>query len=316
MTAKAKGVGGLGKGLSALLQDAKLPVVPSMDQGVRELPLSDIQPNRYQPRQEFDESAMEEMAESVKSYGILQPVLVRELPKGGYELIAGERRFRAAKMAGLSKIPVMVRPYSDREISAIALVENLQRENLNIIEESKAYERLLQDFNLTQDELAKSIGRSRSHIANILRLLQLAPKVQDYVQNGSLSMGQAKPLLALEHELQLEAAEIIMDQELSARQVERLVKRLKLQPSSGKKLKTKDNQPEIFLHEAEEKLQRLFGTQVKIKTGTKKNRIEIDFYSDDDLERIIDLVAPSGDELKRRQIEALRKISLSQKFTV
>lgn len=304
--------GGLGKGLSALLKDTKTPTAINRDL-TQELPLNLIKPNRYQPRQEFDESAMEDMVASIKSYGILQPILVRELPNGGYELIAGERRMRAAKLAGLEKIPALIRAYNDREISAIALVENLQREDLNIIEESKAYDRLLKDFSLTQEELAKAIGRSRSHIANILRLLQLAPKVQDYLQNGNLSMGQAKPLLALDENLQVEAADIIQAQELSARQAERLVKRLKAEPG---KISAPTVKEELFLQEAEEKLQRLFGTPVKIKSGSKKSHIEIEFYSDDDLDRIMSLVAPAGDELKRRQIEALRKVSLSQNFTV
>lgn len=309
-----KSAGGLGKGLGALIQDTKSqPAVlkePSL-----ELDIKAIQPNRYQPRHEFAAEAMEEMVASVKTYGILQPVLVRELPQGGYELIAGERRLRAAKLAGLSKIPAMIRAYNDREISAIALVENLQRENLNIVEEAKAYERLLNDFDLTQDELAHSIGRSRPHIANILRLLQLTPEVQEYLQNGELSMGQAKPLLALNGNLQVEAAKLVMEQDMSARGAERLVKRLKEEPKAGPEL-TAEPQTEMYRREAEEKLTQLFGTQVKIKSGVKKSRIEIEFFSDDDLERIMSLVAPTGDELKRRQIEALRKISLSQKFTV
>lgn len=309
-----KSSGGLGKGLGALIKDTKTQSVALKEQSL-ELDIKAIQPNRYQPRHEFAPEAMKEMVASVKTYGILQPVLVRELPQGGYELIAGERRLRAAKLAGLSKIPAMIRTYNDREISAIALVENLQRENLNIVEEAKAYERLLKDFELTQDELAHSIGRSRPHIANILRLLQLTPEVQDYLQNGELSMGQAKPLLALNGNLQVEAAKLVMEQDMSARGAEKLVKRLKEEPKSSSHL-TAEPQTEMYRQEAEEKLTQLFGTQVKIKSGVKKSRIEIEFYSDDDLERIMSLVAPTGDELKRRQIEALRKISLSQKFTV
>ena len=311
-----KTTGGLGKGLGALIQDTKAQGQTTKEP-TPEISVDAIQPNRYQPRREFDAAAMEEMVNSVKTYGILQPVLVRELPRGGYELIAGERRLRAAKMAGLAKIPAMVRAYNDKEISAIALVENLQRENLNIVEEARAYERLLKEFGLTQEELSKSIGRSRPHIANILRLLQLTPQVQDYLQNGEISMGQAKPLLALDGDLQVEAAKLIMEQDMSARGAERLVKRLKEEPTDGQKSASTATSPaEAYRSEVAEKLTQMFGTQVKIKSGTKKSHIEIEFYSDDDLERIMGLVAPTGDELKRRQLEALRKISLSQKFTV
>ena len=185
--------GGLGKGLGALLKDTKL--TPARDK-VQEIAISEIQANRYQPRQEFDESALEDLKESVQRIGVIQPILVRRLPGTGYELIAGERRLRASKLAGLKSVPAMIREYNDAEISEIALIENIQREDLNAIEEARAYARLMKDFGLTQDIMAKKIGRSRSHIANFLRLLKLEDQVQEYVANGTLSMGQAKPLLA------------------------------------------------------------------------------------------------------------------------
>ena len=229
--------GGLGKGLGALLKDTKL--TPARDK-VQEIAISEIQANRYQPRQEFDESALEDLKESVQRIGVIQPILVRRLPGTGYELIAGERRLRASKLAGLKSVPAMIREYNDAEISEIALIENIQREDLNAIEEARAYARLMKDFGLTQDIMAKKIGRSRSHIANFLRLLKLEDQVQEYVANGTLSMGQAKPLLALENQiLQREAAEYIQSEELSARQCESLVKKLLDNPQF---FKEKDNE--------------------------------------------------------------------------
>ena len=215
--------GGLGKGLNALLKDTKM--TPAKDR-VQEIPVAKICANRYQPRQEFDESALEELKESVKRIGILQPLLVRKLPSGSFELIAGERRLRAAKLAGLETVPAMIREYSDAQISEIALIENIQRENLNAMEEAQAYSQLMKDFGLTQEEIAVKIGRSRSHIANFLRLLKLEPQVQNYVANGTLSMGQVKPLISLEQPAwQREAAEYIQLHDLSARQCEQLVKK-------------------------------------------------------------------------------------------
>ena len=188
--------GGLGgKGLGALFgEGAKM--TPQEGQ-VRQLAVGDIRANRFQPRAEFDEAAMEELKESVRAYGVLQPVLVRRLPEGGYELIAGERRLRAAKLAGLAEIPAIVRAYNDAETSEIALIENLQREDLGPIEEARAYARLLEEFHLTQEALSAKVGRSRSHIANFLRLMKLDEKVQDYLASGVLTMGQAKPLVSL-----------------------------------------------------------------------------------------------------------------------
>ena len=310
--------GGLGKGLGALLKDTKL--TPAKDK-VQEIAIDEIRANRYQPRQEFDESALEELKESVLRIGVIQPVLVRRLPGKGYELIAGERRLRASKLAGLKSVPAMVREYNDAEISEIALIENIQREDLNAIEEARAYARLMKDFGLTQDVMAKKIGRSRSHIANFLRLLKLEEQVQEYVANGSLSMGQAKPLLALEDKaLQREAAEYIQSEELSARQCEALVKKLLDNPQYFREKEQegakKETGADVFLDDAVEKLTHLLGTQVKIHPGKKKSKIEIEFYSADDLERIMGTILTRQDEVKQQRIEALRKVSLNGKFTV
>ena len=312
--------GGLGKGLGALLKDPKL--TPARDK-VQEIAISEIQANRYQPRQEFDESALEDLKESVQRIGVIQPILVRRLPGTGYELIAGERRLRASKLAGLKSVPAMIREYNDAEISEIALIENIQREDLNAIEEARAYARLMKDFGLTQDIMAKKIGRSRSHIANFLRLLKLEDQVQEYVANGTLSMGQAKPLLALENQvLQREAAEYIQSEELSARQCESLVKKLLDNPQF---FKEKDNETakkessganDVFLEAAMEKLMHVFGTQVKIYPGKKKSKIEIEFYSPDDLERIMGTILARQEEVNQQRLAALRKVSLTGKFTV
>ncbi|MBR4695995.1 MAG: ParB/RepB/Spo0J family partition protein [Selenomonadaceae bacterium] len=313
-----KAHGGLGKGLGAFFQNPRTEAAPSGDK-VQEIAVSMIQANRYQPRKEFDEGALEELKESIKSYGVLQPILVRKLPGEGYELIAGERRLRAAKLAGIQKIPALVKEYNDIEISEIALIENIQREDLNVIEEAHAYERLMKEFHLTQESMSGKLGRSRSHIANILRLLKLAPKVQDYVSNGTLSMGQAKPLLALESEkLQCETADIIREQSLSARQAEALVKKLQSEqttaPREEKPAPMTDQA--VYVKDAEEKLRQFLGTQVKILNGKKKNRIEIEFYSEEDLERIIQNLIQAKEDVKQQKIDALRKISRSQNFTV
>ena len=311
---------GLGKGLDALLGMGK-----AMEQDkIYELPLNEIKPNRYQPRHDFDESALATLSESIKNIGVLQPIAVRRLPVGGYELIAGERRLKAAALAGLAKIPALVREANDAEISAMALVENLQREDLNVLEEAAAYKRLMAEFNFTQEMVARRVGRSRSHIANLLRLLNLPQPVRDYLANGSLSMGQVKPLLAIENTaLQAEAADFILAQELSARDCEALAKKLTANPNY---LQEKGTMPEakppkpstekFFYQDAENKLKMFFGAPVKIHQGKKKSRIEIEFANDDDLNRLLDSLQEKQAADKAQKIDELRRVSLSQNFTV
>ena len=313
--------GGLGKGLGALLGTPK-PVSENVSaEKAHKIAIDAIQPNRYQPRLEFDESALEELKDSVKEFGVLQPLLVRKVAENHYELIAGERRLRAAKLAGLTEVPVEVREYNNEEIAQIALIENIQRENLNAMEEAKAYERLMKEFKLTQETVAKKVGRSRSHIANFLRLLNLAEQVQAYVANGSLSMGQAKPLLALENkDLQLEAADYIQSKELSARQSEQLVKKLLENPQlfheqAGEKPEKVKPVQDIFIRDAVDTLKEMFGTQVRIQSGKKKSKLEIEFYSPEDLERIM------GTLLDRTNAKQVKKDAQQQsvqmgKFTV
>ena len=276
---------GLGRGLEAL--------IPTMSEQevVKELLITDIVANKYQPRNEFNEEALEELAESINQYGLLQPVIVRKV-LNGYELIAGERRWRAAQKNGAKTIPAIVREYSDIETTEIALIENLQRENLNAIEEAGAYQRLVNEFGLTQEELAKKIGRSRSHIANFIRLLNLPEIVQEYVSRGTLTMGQVRPLLTLESEdLQIEAAEYIIAEDLSARDAEKLVKKLMKDPQVlQEELEEEEYKEDIFVVEAEDVLKMALGTKVKIKPGKKKSKIEIEFYSADDLERLVEVL--------------------------
>ena len=314
--------GGLGKGLGALLGNPKPVSESAAVEKAHKIAITAIQPNRYQPRMEFDESALEELKDSVKEFGVLQPLLVRKVAENRYELIAGERRLRAAKLAGLTEVPVEVREYNNEEIAQIALIENIQRENLNAMEEAKAYERLMKEFNLTQETVAKKVGRSRSHIANFLRLLNLAEQVQAYVANGSLSMGQAKPLLALENQdLQLEAADYIQSKELSARQSEQLVKKLLENPDllhehSGEQSTKEKPEQDVFIRDAVDKLTQMFGTQVRIQTGKKKSKLEIEFYSPEDLERIMGTMLEKQQNTKQAKMDALRQFSQTGKFTV
>ena len=278
---------GLGRGLDALFSGGNNEEQPI----VIYIPTKKIIPNKFQPRRIFEEEALNELAESITQYGILQPIVVRRSPNG-YELVAGERRWRASQQAGIQEIPAIIKAYTDGEMIEIALIENIQRENLNAIEEALAYRRLMDELSLTQEEVSRKVGRSRSLIANMVRLLNLHPTVQEYVSRGTLSMGQARPLLALETcELQLEAAEIILEEDLSARGAEELVKRL-TEMSKQTKQPTKPAEDKgIFVVEAEDRLKLILGTQVKIKPGKLKSKIEIEFYSPEDFDRILDILS-------------------------
>ena len=319
-----KGMGQLGgQGLGALFGNAGVASQPTenIKDKVQEIAVEQIRPNRYQPREEFDEAALSELAESVSRYGVLQPILLRKLPDEGYELIAGERRLRAAKAAGLPKIPALVREFGDAEVSEIALIENLQREDLSVVEEARAYQRLIKEFGLKQEELSSRLGRSRSHIANTMRLLNLPEEIQDWLMSGVLTAGQARPLLAIEdREVQVRAADYSQEHELSARQCEDLAKRLTENPADlpQQEQEEKPEKPaaDIFIQEAAEKLKNLLGTQVQIKTGRKKSKVEIEFYSEEDLERILGLIGQHREASNQERIEKLRQFSQTGKFTV
>ena len=330
--------GGLGRGLGALglgknvlagapkadtpAQPAEKdsPTASAVPENPTEISVEVIAPNRFQPRREFDEAALEELRESIARHGILQPLSVRAVGDGKYELIAGERRLRAARLAGRATVPVVVRTASDAEMAEMALIENIQREDLNPIEEARAYEQLLTKFRLSQEELARRVARSRSAIANSVRLLRLAEEVQAFIANGVLSMGQTRPLLALESKtLQREAAEYIQEHELSARGAEALVKRLLKDPNVLKKAAqpVQVRTPDIFVREAEERLTRSLGTKVRIQESREqgKGRLEISYFSADDLERLLALLTGSDSAAKEDKRAALRAIS-TQSFTV
>ncbi|KYZ75722.1 chromosome partitioning protein ParB [Anaerosporomusa subterranea] len=283
MTAKR----GLGKGLGAFFASAD--TVTEHDETL-EVVIKLIKPNPFQPRRVFDQEALDELARSIRQYGVIQPIIVRRSPEG-YDLVAGERRWRASQLAGLSVIPAVVRDYTDSEMTEIALIENLQRKDLNALEEAAAFQQLMTEFGLTQEEVARKIGRSRSMVANMLRLLNLQPEVQEYVSRGTLSMGQARPLLAVEDPaIQCEAARMIIEEDLNARDAEELVKRL----CSKKEKKAKSpvsDQREFFITEMEDKFKLALGTQVRIKPGKMKSKIEIDFYNSEDLERILECLS-------------------------
>ena len=324
-----RGLGALGLGKNALAGTPKPPEQLAPQEPAEsaaqagtpaELLVELIQPNRFQPRREFDEAALEELRESITRHGILQPISVRDIGGGKYELIAGERRLRAARLAGLATVPVVFRTASDAELAEMALIENIQREDLNPIEEARAYERLLTEFRLSQEELARRVARSRSAIANSVRLLRLADEVQAFVANGVLTMGQVRPLLTLgSAALQREAAEYIQEHELSARGAEALVKRLIKDPNALKKTAqpVTKRTPDIFMREAEERLTRSLGTKVRIQEGREqgKGRLEISYFSTDDLERLLGLLTGADGAAKEDKRAALRAIS-TQGFTV
>ncbi|MGI6603766.1 MAG: ParB/RepB/Spo0J family partition protein [Firmicutes bacterium] len=283
MSRKNQGKRGLGRGLAALIPESE----PHEGETIQQVPLREIRPNAHQPRQVFDEEKLAELTESVRTHGVLQPVVLRPVI-GGYELVAGERRWRAAQAAGLSAIPAVVRELSDSEMTEVALIENIQREDLNPLEEAAAYERLSQEFGLTQEELARRVGKSRSHIANILRLLNLPPEVQANVSRGTITMGHARALLALpEAALQAQVCRQIIDKGLSVRETENLVRS---QLSKKERQKKKEAPANPWLAEMETRLKQTLSTQVRIKQGRRRGKIEIEYYSLEDLERLTALL--------------------------
>lgn len=275
---------GLGRGLEALI-----PIVEKDEENVQEIDIKKIVANEKQPRRGFDESKLEELADSMKQHGVLQPVILRK--KGNkYELVAGERRWRAAAKAGIEKIPAIVRELNDSDVMEIALIENLQREDLNPIEEAMAYKSLMDDFGLTQEELSKRVGKSRSQIANTVRLLNLDKEIQDLVYENRLTAGHARALLSIQDSKErLKLANMISKEALSVRQTEQLVKKLVDERSKAKKHKPKEINPVII--DVTERLQRTLGTRVKIKGNEKRGKIEIEFYSSEELERILEIIA-------------------------
>ncbi len=276
----AKKQSGLGKGLGALLLENTTEDMVATNT----LPISEIIPNKEQPRKTFDEAALSELAESIKQHGVLQPLLVRPLADGGYQLVAGERRWRASRMAGLREIPVVVKELTDTETMEIAIIENLQREDLNPIEEAEGLQALIDKCGFTQEDIAASVGKSRPAIANSLRLLRLPPEVRDMTRNGIISAGHARALLALDGEAVIyEAAQNIVKNKLTVRDVERIAKiKDKEKVVSQKRYKRRDS----FYDEVELTLSEVLGRRVKVYNGKGKGTLEIEFYSQEDLKNI------------------------------
>jgi ParB family chromosome partitioning protein len=279
----------LGRGLSALLSD-------SLAQGdeLLEVDIELIEPNPHQPRLNFDEKKLDELAQSIQANGLVQPILLRRLPHGNYQIVAGERRWRAAQRAGIQRINAVVREIPDARLLELALIENIQREELNPIEEAHAYQRLIRDFKMTQDEMALRVGKDRSSVANHLRLLKLPVTIQKMLEDGSLTAGHARALLALETEqLQLKMANEIVNGHLSVRDTERAVKRA----SSGSKIRENSTalRNDANIRAAELKMKRFLGTQVKIQLSQNGGKIEIEFSSLGELDRIYSIIIRKSD---------------------
>ena len=274
---------GLGKGLGALLGDfADEPLETS---AYRSLPIYKVEPNPDQPRHDFDEEELQALADSISVHGVIQPLTVREMPNGYYQIIAGERRWRAARMAGLSDVPVVVMAADDKKAMELALIENLQRQDLNPVEEALGYQSLIEEYGLTQEEAASRVGKSRPAVANALRLLGLCPEVLEKLKRGDLSAGHARAILTLKTEKkQLEAAQKIIALALSVRQAETLCKNMNKEPAPEKK--------EVFevdyVAECEKSLSKHLGRGVKIINGKRKGRFELEFYGQEDLQKLLD----------------------------
>ncbi|MNJ39718.1 putative chromosome-partitioning protein ParB [compost metagenome] len=275
----------LGKGLDALIPSLSI----QEDDKVVDVPLNQLRANPYQPRKTFDEDAIRELAESIRQHGVIQPIIVRSVLKG-YEIIAGERRFRASQYCGNNTIPAVVRSFSDQQVMEIALIENLQRENLNAMEIAVAYQGLMDQFQLTQEELSMKVGKSRSHIANFLRLLSLPEEVKEYVSRGTLSMGHARALVGLKDAAIIkELAKQCIDHEWSVRELEDAVQQLDRKKNDKQKPASPKRDP--YIEEVEGSLREKFKTTVKIKAGKEKGKIEINYYSQQDLQRLLDLLS-------------------------
>lgn len=280
----AKKQSGLGKGLGALMLENNTDSMVSTDT----LAVNDIIPNKEQPRKTFDEAALQELADSIKQHGVLQPLLVRPLTTGGYQLVAGERRWRASRLAELKEVPVIIKELSDTEAMEIAIIENLQREDLNPIEEAEGLQALIDKCGFTQEEVATSVGKSRPAITNALRLLRLPEEVRQMTKDGDISAGHARALLAFDNEpMMLECAKQIVDKKLTVRDVEKMAKRLKTSKIKDSSTRARDS----FYDEVELALSDALGTKVKVYNGRNKGTLEIEFYTLDDLKNIANAIA-------------------------
>jgi ParB family chromosome partitioning protein len=271
---------GLGKGLGALIRENEHDINSS----VTELKITELEANQNQPRRFFDDQALQDLSGSIKEHGVVQPIIVRKLDDS-YQIVAGERRWRAARLAGLKTVPVIIKDYSNVQVMEIALIENLQRQDLNSIEEALAYKSLIEEHDMTQEEISEKIGKSRSAIANTLRLLNLPEEIKNMVVHGKISAGHARALLAIEDKKkQMEIAQKIIDQQLNVRDIEKLVMQ------KENKEEKKENKKNVEIIELEERLKNTFATKVNIIHKKNKGKIEIEYYSNDDLERILELL--------------------------
>lgn len=278
---------GLGRGLGALLGD---DVLKPEAAGNLYLPISQVESYSAQPRKLFDEDALAELADSIREHGVIQPLTVRKLSSGYYQIIAGERRWRAARMAGLTEVPAVVIEADDQKAAELALVENLQREDLNPMEEAAGYQSLIQTYHMTQEEAAKRVGKSRSAVANAMRLLGLQPGVRKLVEEGTLSAGHARALLPLSPALQAKAADAVVQGQLSVRQTEALAKRMLTEPKEEPELPEPPKEVD-YAAEAQQSLASRLGRGVRIVTGRKKGRIELEYYGLDDLNDLLEALA-------------------------
>lgn len=279
---------GLGRGLGALLGDAALQ---SQEGGSLSLPISQVEPGLKQPRKRFEEGALQDLADSIRTHGIIQPLTVRRLSSGYYQIIAGERRWRAAKLAGLSEVPAVIIEADDRKVMELGLIENLQREDLNPIEEAGGYKVLVEEYGLTQEEVAQRVGKSRPAVANALRLLALPDAVRQLLEEGQLSAGHARAILsAPSGDLQKKLAQKVVHDGLSVRQTEALAKRLSAQQDQAEELVQTDSAPDysIYLRSAEQDLSNRFGRKVTIVHGKKKGKIELEYYNTEDLNLLLE----------------------------
>ena len=276
---------GLGRGLGALLGD---DVMKTESSGSLSLPISQVETCSSQPRKRFDDESLQELADSISQHGIIQPLTVRKLSSGYYQIIAGERRWRAARLAGLQEVPVIVIEADDRKVAELAMIENLQREDLNPMEEAAGFQSLIESYHMTQEEAAQRVGKSRSAVTNALRLLGLTPSVRKLVEEGKLSAGHARALVPLSPSLQESAANAIVSGGLSVRQTEALVKRLS---AEKKEAQVKDPDEVDYLAEAQNELKARLCRGVKIVPGRKKGRIELEYYGVDDLNDLLDALA-------------------------
>ena len=278
---------GLGRGLNALLSDEALTAAAEGETIVKMVDINEVEPNYEQPRKKFDEIELQELSKSILEHGIIQPLIVRE-KEGKYEIVAGERRYRAARLASVNEIPIIIKSFSEQETLEVALIENIQREDLNPMELASAYSLLMDRFDLNQEQVADKVGKSRPSVANIMRLLKLNPYVQEKLREGEITFGHARALLAVKDlTVQKHLTDVIIGRALSVRETEKYIQEL-----ANKKKNKKDEKPghNPFYREIQEDLQRLFGTKVSISKGAKKGKIEIEYYSDEELSRILQIM--------------------------